>query len=145
MNEITPNPPSEPGRKGQLAIAAVALLTIPLTIMYAADVTGDNLYIDTYGSIGSNSAFYTSGGALSVGYGNANSGGYSGTIGYGLIAYSDYCLAVGKYNKNTSATELFVIGRGTSSVPANAFEVHDDGTVIVNEPQGDVEMGIFTN
>jgi len=40
----------------------------------------------------------------------------------------------------------FVVGKGTYGAgnQKNAFEVHSDGTVIINEPQGDISMGIFT-
>jgi len=41
----------------------------------------------------------------------------------------------------------FVVGKGTYGAgnQKNAFEVHSDGTVIINEPQGDISMGPFTN
>ena len=59
------------------------------------------------------------------------SGNYSHAGGYYTKAKGHYQTAIGKYNVEDT-TSLFIIGKGTSSTPANAFAVSNTGQVFVN-------------
>lgn len=69
---------------------------------------------------------------------------YTTTLGYALEATTNNATIVGKYNEDKAGV-LFVVGQGDSIVRKNALEVHDDGSVIINQAQGDIDMGGFGN
>lgn len=83
-----------------------------------------------------------------VGHTNVALGDYSHALGRGLLAEGN-CVTVGTYNDPNSSptkTKKFVVGYGDQGGPrANALEVHDDGTVLINKRQGDISMGDFGN
>ena len=57
-------------------------------------------------------------------------GGYSTTIGSGLVAQDAYQTVIGKYN-NYIQGDLFEIGNGTNSSPSNAFRINSSGSAFV--------------
>lgn len=69
----------------------------------------------------------------------------SAAIGEGIVITDDNATVVGTYNED-KASVRFVVGVGADGVSrSNALEVHDDGSVIINQAQGDISMGGFGN
>ena len=80
-------------------------------------------------------------------FGTSNSGGSNNSvlIGTSCNPPGTDSLVVGRFN-STSGTNgaLFLVGRGTAfNDKKNALEVYDDGRVIINEVQGDLDNGPF--
>ena len=133
-------------RNKKTMLGLVALLSIPATLWAVSDSTGT---FTEWVKIGYYSSSSTSGGSSSsyLYVGNYHVGEASGSaaIGTFLNNPNSNSLVVGKWNKFESGA-YFVVGNGPNgSNKKNAFEVHSNGDVIVNEPQGDIPMGIYGN
>lgn len=57
-------------------------------------------------------------------------GKYSHSNGYGTVAGYDHQTVGGRYNANKS-DNLFEIGNGSANSPSNAFEVKEDGSIVI--------------
>lgn len=83
--------------------------------------------------------------SFATGYNNDVTADNCSVLGKGLVSTTDNATTVGQYNENKAGV-LFVVGKGTSgSARSNALEIHDDGSVIINQSQGDIDMGSFGN
>jgi hypothetical protein len=86
-------------------------------------------------------------GAVLIGESNTTLEDDSILIGQNLTGDSQ-CVTVGKYN-DPKEGKVFVVACGVSGTPANAIEVDNDGTVLLNGPvvlgerQGDISMGVY--
>ncbi len=60
------------------------------------------------------------------------SGLHSAAFGQGTTADQDYMMAIGKYNTTNNTNALFVVGKGSSSVPSDAFVVKNDGNAVLS-------------
>ena len=80
--------------------------------------------------------------SLAVGFNNRVAGEQSAALGEGLVVRSRNALAVGRFNATSgeSGDAVFAVGIGTAEERANAFEVHANGDVVINKPQGDIPM-----
>lgn len=125
-------------------LAAMGLLVAP-AIMFAASLTGDDLTVYSWGVFGSASLSSAAYNSVSVGGYNTIDFDESLAVGKSVHAYDANSVVIGMWNKDTGGNELFVIGKGTSSVKSNAFEVFDDGSVCIPVRQGDIDMGVFGN
>lgn len=94
--------------------------------------------------------------SLVLGWGNVAKGSGTTTLGLGLSADAYNCTYVGRYNEmNDEAPRVqsaepqddvpvFVVGNGENSRErSTAFEVRQNGDVIISKSQGDISMGIF--
>ena len=83
--------------------------------------------------------------AACIGRSNAQNGYQGALIGMGLSNSADMATVVGSYNIDRAGVR-FVVGDGEDADnPSNAFEVHDNGDVVIPKRQGDVLMGPFGN
>lgn len=100
-----------------------------------------------------------------IGYNNYVTGSQSQTIGTGLIANKNYQITLGKYNDTSTIigepNRILVVGNGNGIVSdpqerSNALIVYQTGDlsvqqdvyarkVILDEPAGDISMGIYGN
>lgn len=80
--------------------------------------------------------------SFASGLGNDVIGDYAGAIGAYLINNENESVVVGAYNEVKTDLQ-FSVGIGDSSGRSNALEVYKDGSVMINEPQGDIPMGIY--
>ena len=83
--------------------------------------------------------------SLAVGFNNRVAGEQSAALGEGLVVRPANATAVGSFNATSgeSGDAVFAVGIGTAEERANAFEVHANGDVVINKPQGDIPMGKF--
>ncbi len=82
--------------------------------------------------------------SVAFGHGNDIAASYSSAMGKGLLITTNKTNVVGEYNEDTVGADMrFVVGNGDSGSRSNAFEVHKDGSVIINQSQGDIDMGGF--
>ncbi len=95
--------------------------------------TGFNTKATGTGSITTGNETIASGlNSTAMGNESVASGLYSVAIGNTTIADAGNSVAMGKYNDNTVTDELLTIGNGTNNANrSNAFEVYDDGDVVV--------------
>lgn len=82
-------------------------------------------------------------GTYSIDGQNFNPAGASNAALFGrnLSTITSNSTTVGTYNLQTNA--LFTVGNGTAAQRSNAFEVKQDGSVIISKPQGNISMGIY--
>ena len=86
---------------------------------------------------------------FAAGSGNYVGASDAGAIGKYLQSKSPGGVVVGKYNKADAYPNndtVFVVGAGTGTAEAdrlNALVVKDDGTVIIPNSQGDIEVGNY--
>ena len=136
--------------QSKLLYAAAAFLGIPLTLNAIS-----YLWVDNYGSIGSNNTTGSGLANLAVGWNHLfnNSSSYSAAIGTSLRVNNNASLVVGKNNADTAGAAHFVVGNGyTASARANALEVLADGTVNIPgnanigkvPARGGISMGTYT-
>jgi hypothetical protein len=128
----------------------LALASVPLSAVVAWAASGSTASYWKSVEAGSSSYVASSQSAvLMVGFGNALNASNSAAIGSSLATDSSDSLVVGRFNEDPgdlvlpNAATIFVLGKGTSAEKANAMEVYQDGTVIINERQGDIPMGIY--
>lgn len=94
--------------------------------------------------------------SFAVGSGNSINGSatYSSALGQGLTVDFDSSVVIGSHNQpkvsqvisNGPTVLVLSSGNGISGhadEKKNVMEVYKDGSVIINEPQGDISMGIF--
>lgn len=86
-------------------------------------------------------------GSFATGFNNDISADYSSVLGKGLVVgvNRDYTTVIGTYNVDKDNIRLAVGNGGSSSNRSNAFEVYENGDVIINKEQGDISMGDFGN
>jgi len=142
--------------KSKKRLGLLAAASIPISAMTAWAISDTSGYFSNLVDVGSNYIASSETAVLMVGYGNTLDASSAAAIGSSLSTHYDDSLVVGSFNlpaanltKPNSPT-AFVVGigyAGTSSpwIPTkkNALEVYKDGTVIINERQGDVLMGDF--
>ncbi len=157
-------------KRARAAIAVVALASVPVTVLadyfYDAHVQywaqiGGYYSSSSSGGYGSSSGLLIVGNNINLPYWVSD----SLIAGYSLNLYDSNSIVFGRWNKNTSGTDLFVVGNGTSSVTTQnemeilkdgtihmgddgsgsyAFEIDADGETIRIKPQGDIDMGIYS-
>lgn len=153
------------------AIVIVSLMSIPLTI-YASNEPFMHVWSYShiggyYSGLGQQ---YSTDGLLIVGNGITLPSGGVGTndsivAGKYLNLYDSNSFVLGRYNRDSQGDELFVIGNGSSTATAQneveilkdgtirlggdssgvfALEIASDGkTITIDQPQGDLSMGIY--
>ena len=125
--------------KTTLLVCAIAALSIPVTFIALGTplTSSDSAWVGSSHSV--NSYSYS----MAVGLNNTVSSNYSVAFGEGIFTGQSHMTAVGKWNEDPAGI-LFAVGYGTGSGDRkNAFEVYDDGRVVVKAKQGNVKMGSF--
>ena len=127
-----------------IGATTVSATTVWANTVNTADMEGLHLNVGSH----STNTLITNGDS-SIGMSNFVSAGNSLAVGLGIkIVSRPNTLVVGEYNSEVGAGDIvFSVGNGTGPAAAdrsNAFEVREDGKVIVSEPQGDIPMGSYT-
>lgn len=153
------------------AIVIVSLMSIPLTIYASNEPFMHVWYYSHIGGYYSNAGQqFSTDGLLIVGNGNTIPS-YGMLASNSIVAgnylnlYDTNSIVLGRYNRDSQGEELFVIGNGSSTGTAQneveilkdgtirlggdssgtfALEIASDGkTITIDQPQGDLSMGIY--
>lgn len=155
----------KPGRK---KLAFLALCSVPLSALTAwaaiNTTTGQFSQWVEIGGPNTNSTAPTlaigwanlmvNSSTIAVGEGNIAGGTASVTVGNYLHTVSQNSMTIGTHNQPSSqqvipnGPTILVLSSG-NGIPndddekRNVMEVYKDGTIIINDPQGEVSMGVF--